>query len=175
LEQKGPRIGGMMRMAQRWIMEQVYAHVQANGYDELGRFHIDMFRANIPDGLHPTEVAERLGITKQSVNQAIRDLEAGGYLTLEPDPTDGRARVIRLTAEGHRVHDLAYTIAMSAEQAISRQLGPRRFSEFKKALEEINEHIADGDLEIAPLSKRSPKSDKTRPKRAAAAVTGSSR
>jgi DNA-binding MarR family transcriptional regulator len=153
--QKGPRVGGMMRMAQKWVMDQLYAQIRASGYEDLGRFHVDMFRANIPDGLRPTEVAEQLGITKQSVNQAVRDLEAGGYLTLEPDPTDGRARVIRLTAKGHRLHDLAYTVALSAEQAIARQLGPRRFSEFKKSLEEINEHIANGDLVVAPVPKAS--------------------
>jgi DNA-binding MarR family transcriptional regulator len=173
--QKGPRVGGMMRMAQRWTMDQLYAQIRASGYEDLGRFHVDMFRANIPDGLRPTEVAEQLGITKQSVNQAVRDLEARGYLTLEPDPTDGRARVIRLTAKGHRLHDLAYTFALSAEQAIARQLGPRRFSEFKKSLEEINDHIANGDLQIAPRSKANPASDKTRPKRAAAAVINASR
>jgi hypothetical protein len=64
---------------------------------------------------------------------------------------------------------------LSAEQAIARQLGPRRFSEFKKSLEEINDHIANGDLQIAPRSKANPASDKTRPKRAAAAVINASR
>lgn len=156
-------------------MDQVHAQVRASGYDVLGRFHVGMFRADIPDGLRPTEVAERLGITKQSVNQAIRDLEAGGYLTLEPDPTDGRARVIRLTAKGHRVHDLAYEVATAFEQAIARQLRQRRFAEFKQALEEINEHIANGDLEIPSASKANSASGKTRPKRPAAAATDSSR
>jgi DNA-binding MarR family transcriptional regulator len=165
----------MMRLAQKWVMDQVYAQIRANGYEDLGRFHVDMFRANVPDGLRPTEVAERLAITKQSVNQAIRDLEAGGYLTLEPDPTDGRARVIRLTAKGHRVHDLAYDVALSFEQAIARQLGPRRFAEFKNALEEINEHIANGELLVAPRSEFGPPSGQARPKRAARAKTSSSR
>jgi DNA-binding MarR family transcriptional regulator len=165
----------MMRLAQKWVMDQVYAQIRANGYEDLGRFHVDMFRANIPDGLRPTEVAERLGITKQSVNQAIRDLEGGGYLTLEPDPTDGRARVIRLTAKGHRVHDLAHDVALSFEQAIARQLGRRRFAQFKDALEEINEHIANGDLVVVPLSEVGPRSGKTRPKRRATANTSPSR
>jgi DNA-binding MarR family transcriptional regulator len=137
-----------MRMAQRWVMDQVYEGVRTSGYDDLGRSHVDMFRANIPDGLRPTEVAEQLGITKQSVNQAIRDLEAGCYLTLEPDPSDGRARVIRLTDKGCCVRDVAYNVAVSFEQAIARQLGQRRFAEFKKALVEVNEHIANGDLVI---------------------------
>jgi DNA-binding MarR family transcriptional regulator len=157
-----------MRVAQRWVMDQVFAQIQSSGYDDLGRFHVDMFRANTPDGLRPTEVAERIGITKQSVNQAIRDLEAGGYLTLEPDPTDGRARVIRLTAKGHRVHDLAHSVALSFEEAIARQLGQRRFAEFKRALQEINERIANGDLVIPPVEKAAHASGTGRPERRAA-------
>jgi DNA-binding MarR family transcriptional regulator len=165
----------MMRMAQRWLMDQVYEQVRAGGYDDLGRFHVDMFRAKIPDGLRPTEVAERLGITKQSVNQAIRDLEAGGYLTLEADPTDGRARVIRLTTKGRRVHALAYDVALSFEQAIAQQLGQRRFAEFKRALEEVNELIASGNLVIPPHTKASHPSGTARPRRAATTATDSSR
>ena len=156
-----------MRMAQRFVMDQVYEQVRANGYDDLGRSHVDMFRANIPDGLRPTEVADRLGITKQSVNQAIWDLEAGGYLTLEPDPTDGRARVIRLTTKGRRVRDVAYAVAVSYERAIARQIGARRFAEFKKTLVQVNEHIANGDLVIPPVVKANPATRTARPKRQA--------
>jgi DNA-binding MarR family transcriptional regulator len=172
---KGPLVGGMMRMAHTWVMDQAYAQVRANGYEDVGRFHVGMFRANIPDGLRPTEVAELLGITKQSVNQAVRDLEAGAYLRLEPDPSDGRARVIRLTAKGHRLHDLVHTVAVSFEQAIARQLGTRRFADFKKALAEINEHIANGDLELSSVSKLTPTAGRTRPKQSAAPAAHSSR
>jgi hypothetical protein len=64
---------------------------------------------------------------------------------------------------------------VSFEEAIARQLGRRRFTEFKNALEEINEHIASGDLQIAPHSKASPASNQTHRQRAAAAATGSTR
>jgi DNA-binding MarR family transcriptional regulator len=138
----------MMRVAHQWILDNGLARIRASGFDDLGRFHLGMFRANTPDGLRPTEIAERLGITKQSVNQALRDLESGGYLTLEPDPTDGRARVVRLTAEGRRLHELTYEAAVSAEQAIAQQLGMRRFSQFKEALEEINDQIENGSLQM---------------------------
>jgi DNA-binding MarR family transcriptional regulator len=52
------------------------------------------------DGLRPIELAERLRITKQSVNDLLGHLEQHGYLIREPDPADRRARVLRLTAKG---------------------------------------------------------------------------
>ena len=45
-------------------------------------------------------LAEEVGITKQSVNDLLGHLEGRGYLVRVPEPVDGRARVIRLTAKG---------------------------------------------------------------------------
>jgi DNA-binding MarR family transcriptional regulator len=171
VKEEAPRVGGMMRIAQQWVMDQIYAQVCAKGYDDLGQFHIGMFRANIPDGLRPTEVAKRLGITKQSVNQIVRDLEERGYLRLVPDPTDGRARVIRLTAKGQRLHDVAYELAVAAEEAMARLLGPRRFTEFRTALAEINEHIAAGDMQFPDAAA----SNRAATLRSKGGVTGGSR
>lgn len=54
--------------------------------------------AIVCSGLHvyrPGELAARAGLSKQATNAILRDLEAGGYITLVPDPDDGRARRIR--------------------------------------------------------------------------------
>ena len=48
------------------------------------------------------KLADQVGITKQSVNDLLGHLEGHGYLVRVPDPADGRARVIRLTAKGQR-------------------------------------------------------------------------
>jgi len=44
-----------------------------------------------------TLLADQLQITKQSVNDLLRHLEQHGYITRQHDPTDGRARIVRLT------------------------------------------------------------------------------
>jgi hypothetical protein len=72
------------------------------------------------------------------------------------------------------VRDVAYTVAVSFERAIARQLGARRFAEFKKALVEVNEHIANGDLVIASVVKANPASGAARPQRRSAKAAGSS-
>jgi len=56
--------------------------------------HIDL------GGTRITEVARRMGITKQAVSQLVADLEAMGTLERVPDPADGRARLVRFTAAG---------------------------------------------------------------------------
>jgi DNA-binding MarR family transcriptional regulator len=139
----------MMRTVHRWVLEQVYTSVVAAGYDDLGRAQVWMFRYPSADGLQPSELADLLQITKQSVNDLLHDMEARGYLVREPHPTDGRARVVRLTPKGQRLEQTAYDAAGSAQEAIAELLGPRRFAQLRQSLEEVVSHIARGDLPAA--------------------------
>jgi DNA-binding MarR family transcriptional regulator len=138
----------MVRVAHQWAREQVYEAAVAAGFDDLGRAHVAMFRYPTLDGLRPTELADQLQITKQSVNDLLGYMEERGYLTRVPDPTDGRARVVRLTPKGHRLEEVVYTAAGSAERAIAELLGARRFAQFRQSLERVATHIADGRLRL---------------------------
>ena len=108
----------MMRVAHQWVMAQVYAHVVAAGYEDLSRAQIAIFRYPTPDGLRPSQLADQLQITKQSVNDLLGEMEERGYLLRAPDPSDGRARVIRRTAKGRQLEAIVYDDAQSAERAI---------------------------------------------------------
>ena len=135
-----------MRVAHQWVLSHIYDAVVAAGYEDLGRAHVGLFRYPTTDGLRPTELAERIHVTKQSVNDVLRDMEDLGYLVRVPDATDGRARVIRLTERGRQLEDVIHEGAHSAESAIARSLGPRRFTQFRASLEEVVNRIAQGNL-----------------------------
>jgi DNA-binding MarR family transcriptional regulator len=47
-------------------------------------------------------IGELLGIDKSNVTRLCQRLEEEGFIILQPCPTDGRARCIRLTANGMR-------------------------------------------------------------------------
>ena len=59
-----------------------------------------MFRHIDPEGTRASEIAQRAGITKQSVAYLVEGLEADGFSETVPDPVDGRARLVRLTRRG---------------------------------------------------------------------------
>lgn len=137
----------MMRTTYRWLMEHLYEHVVAAGFDDLSRSHVSLFRFPTPDGLRPSELAERLDITKQSVNDLLRDLEQRGYLVRDADPRDGRARVIRLTERGRALEVAVYAGAESAQRAVADLIGGPRFSKLRDALQEVSTRIAAGELD----------------------------
>ena len=132
-------MGAMMRIGWQWVRAQIYSGVVAAGYDDLNPAHVGLIRYPTFEGLRPTMLAEQVGITKQSVNDLLGHLEGRGYLVRMPDPTDGRARVIRLTAKGRRLGETINAEAQAAERRIAEILGPRRFAQLRSSLELLTE------------------------------------
>ena len=54
--------------------------------------HIDL------SGTRQTALARRMGVSKQAVGQLVSELEQMGALERVPDPSDGRARLVRFAA-----------------------------------------------------------------------------
>lgn len=127
----------MLRVVSNWVRDLVYAGVVADGFDDLNPAHLAMFRYPGLDGLHPSELAGQLQVTKQAVNSLAGHLEARGYIVRRPDPADGRGRVIRLTAKGHRVEAAVHRHARAAEQRIADILGGRGFTHLRSELEKV--------------------------------------
>ena len=140
--ERSPYVGAMMRVAWQWVRDQLYAGVVAAGYDDLNAAHVALWRHPGIDGLRPSQLADHVGITKQSVNDLLGHLERRGYLERVTDPADGRARVIRLTSKGRRLEETIYAEAGAAQLQIAEILGPRRFAQLHSTLELLTEQLS---------------------------------
>lgn len=139
--EQGPYLGGMLRPCWQWVRDEIFSGVLAAGYDDLSAAHVGVFRYPGLDGQRPSELAEQLRITRQSVNDLVGHLERCGYITREDDPTDRRARVVRLTAKGQRLQNTITDEARAAEQRMAEWLGPRRYSQLREALAALDVFI----------------------------------
>ena len=142
-----PYVGALLGVVWQWVRDQLYAGVVAAGYDDLNAAHVGLWRYPGLEGLRPSQLADRRGITKQSVNDLLGYLEQHGYLLRVPDSVDGRARVIRLTSKGWRLQKTIYAEAGSAQLRIEEILGPRRFAQLHSSLELLTEQLA-GSLAV---------------------------
>src|SRR6476469_4594212 len=97
---KAPLIGPLLRVPLQSIRAHMLERVRAAGYDDIAPAHFNILQHPTPEGLRPSEIAARAQMTKQAANRLIRHLEHHGYIKLEPDPADQRARVVRLTKRG---------------------------------------------------------------------------
>ena len=58
-------------------------------------------------------LAERAQMTKQSMGELVRHLEAHGYVERMPDPADGRAKLVRATDRGREVYAIVRDVRRS--------------------------------------------------------------
>ena len=137
-----PYVGAMLGIVWQWVRDQLYAGVVAAGFDDLNAAHVGLWRYPGLEGLRPSHLADRRGITKQSVNELLGHLEQRGYLLRVPDPADGRARVIRLTSKGWQLQKTIYAEAGAAQTRIAEILGPRRFAQLHRSLDLLTEQLA---------------------------------
>ncbi|MGH9298375.1 MAG: MarR family winged helix-turn-helix transcriptional regulator [Acidimicrobiales bacterium] len=135
-------VGAMLRVVWQWVRNEIYAGVVAAGYDDLNAAHVALWRYPGLDGLRPSQLADHVGITKQSVNDLLGHMERQGYLRRVPDPADGRARVIRLTSKGWRLAETIYGGARAAQLRIAEILGPRRYAQLHSSLELLTEILS---------------------------------
>ena len=147
-------IGALLRFGMHEIRRRIYEGVVAGGFGDLRPAHVTLFRWPGPDGRRPTDVAADVQLSKQRVNDLLRDLEALGYLQLERDSADSRARVIRLTDRGKALHELAVAIHAGIEQEWTQRIGEHHYRQLRDSLSQLIALPA-----AAPMSIRRESSD----------------
>jgi DNA-binding MarR family transcriptional regulator len=132
-------IGALLRGPGRAIVARIDRDLRAAGYDDLRPAHFVVFQQIEPAGSRLTDLAERAQITKQSMGYLVDYLETHGYVERAPDPEDGRARIIRLTARGWNLDRDARAIMACIEAEWANRLGVDRFEQLRQTLKELGE------------------------------------
>ena len=74
-------IGALLRRASEATHRELFDRLQAAGFDDLRWAHFALFGFPGLHGLRPTELAERVGMSKQGLNALLNELDDFGYLT----------------------------------------------------------------------------------------------
>ncbi|MFI5831859.1 MarR family winged helix-turn-helix transcriptional regulator [Streptomyces sp. NPDC051578] len=80
-------------------------------------------------GATTADLAEHLGVTKQTAAQLVEELVRKGYVERHPHPHDARARLLGLTETGWAATRAADQAARTAVAPWREVLGQARFSE----------------------------------------------
>ena len=126
-------IGALLRVPGQMIHRRIIRDLNASGFTELRDPHMAVLQYPGPDGVRPTALAERAGMSKQAMNQLLRSLEGHGYL-VSTAPGPGRARVIRLTERGSEAYSRIHHILRQVELEWSAELGQKDFVRLKELL-----------------------------------------
>lgn len=97
----------LFRRSAQAMVEQLVARVAAAGHDGIRLAHSQVFEALAPEGSRISELAAHAQMTHQSMSELVASLEELGYVERRADPSDGRAKLICLTDQGHALMQLA--------------------------------------------------------------------
>ncbi|MDG6107687.1 winged helix-turn-helix transcriptional regulator [Dactylosporangium aurantiacum] len=132
-----PQVGALLRIAWEALQAELYHELRAAGFDDLREVHRPMLRYPPIDGMRPTDLAARVKLSKQATNDLIRELEGMGYIRLERDQDDGRARIIRYTERGWRMYRAGSDISRAIGQRWAAKIGKRQYEQFHATLRAI--------------------------------------
>ena len=129
-------IGRLLLLAQRAFSASMLNKLRErrNDISGVGIAHTNLL-ANVDlEGTKITTLAERAGMTKQSVGELVKDLEARGYVERTADQHDRRAVLVRFTDAGLQLLRDSGEVKHEIEAHYSAQLGERSFEELKASL-----------------------------------------
>lgn len=131
-----PNIGVLLFVPYRAMENRVIAALREAGV-ELTVAQMKIVQRIGPHGTRLTDLAEQAQVTKQSAGFLIDQVERQGYIERAPDPSDARARLIRISATGARMLPVAAAAVADVEAEWSRHLGPDRLQTLREILTDL--------------------------------------
>ncbi|MEU7139779.1 MarR family transcriptional regulator [Nocardia sp. NPDC046473] len=134
-----PNVATLMFIAYRSVENRVFAALADAGFGEVTHAQGRLLARINPQGNRLTDLAEQSQITKQTAGFLVDQLEHAGYVERIPDPTDGRARLIRLADRGIRGAQTANAEAARVEAEWEEHLGARQMAQLRTIMTHLRE------------------------------------
>ncbi|MFJ6698166.1 MarR family winged helix-turn-helix transcriptional regulator [Streptomyces sp. NPDC091272] len=109
--------------ARRWFEEGLLAALEEAGVATVSPTQVQLFAVLDESGTTVSELARRMGVTRQTAHQAVHGLIAANLLEQLPDPASARQRLVRRTDEGERIHRLAEAVLAGLEDRLAERIG----------------------------------------------------
>lgn len=136
LDQNSPDLGALIKQLDLALERQMNRNLKTSG---LTRSQVFMLTALAWHGGQATlkELEADSGVAQSTSWGVVRRLEEKGLVSTEPDPTDARAKVARLTPKGQRECEAGRQNAHMLEQHLRDVFSPEERRQFVGYLERM--------------------------------------
>ena len=129
-----PNVARSLMLASRAHTAAVTARLALRGYDDFPFASASLLWLMDEGGTRSTVLAQRAGVTKQAMSQLVRLMERQGYLEQVPDPTDTRAKVVRMTERGEAVKTACVEVRVELNRKVAKALGKNEAAQLEASL-----------------------------------------
>ncbi len=127
-------LGQALINANQWMSASLLHLIKAKGHKELTGAHLTFF-CHLNCGVtHASEVARRMGISRQAVYKVTQELQRIGALELKEDPDDKRQKTIYMTELGERIALDVRAAMEEVESHLRSVVGEKRFAGMARIL-----------------------------------------
>jgi DNA-binding MarR family transcriptional regulator len=132
-----PNVGVLLFLPYRAMEGRVFDALAAAGFDDFTPAQARVLQRIGPDGSRLTDLAAQAGVTKQSAGFLVDQLERTGYVERIPDPSDGRARLVRIAERGARAVETSRHVVAEVEAEWTAHLGEDAMTRLRKILADL--------------------------------------
>lgn len=136
-------LGAMLRLAEKTARRRVWDRLAERGFADVRFAHSALLRNISANGSRVSDLAERAEMTKQSMAHLADGLVAAGYLSVEPDPTDGRANLVRLTEKGLALVETMIGFSAETEAEFASLIGEAEMAQLRRLLERLTDRLTE--------------------------------
>ena len=138
-DRQEPNLGILLFVAYRALEQRAHDAVIAAGIADITLAQARIAARIGPHGTRVSDLAEQARVTKQSAGFLVEQLESAGYVERVPDPSDRRARLVRLTARADRVVKTANAEVERALAEWTDHVGADRLRRMHETLLDLQE------------------------------------
>src|SRR5262249_6826745 len=132
-----PPIGLLLRLVYQHYAQHIDSALREAGFGDIRPGAANVFPFVTPEGITVSRLAELARVRKQSMAQAVDQLERSGYVERRPNPDDQRSQLVVLTARGQSVPVVTHAAADRVEQHWAELVSPAELEALRAALQRL--------------------------------------
>ena len=129
-----PLIGLLLRLVYQQYAQEIEAALREGGFDDVHPAAANVFPFVPPEGITVTELADLARVRKQTMAQAVDQLERTGYVERRQNPRDRRSRLVFLTERGASVTPVTHAAARRVEERWAELTSPAELEALRSSL-----------------------------------------
>ena len=117
--------------------------MKERGYPDFASSHGNiLFQLSVNKKMTMGELTEKINRDKSTTTVLVRKLEAEGFITGEPDPTDKRSRIIYLTEKGKQFNKTARELSKELLETFYKGFSEKEKEDFFQTLLKIKSNFS---------------------------------
>jgi DNA-binding MarR family transcriptional regulator len=138
-----PLIGLLLRLIYQQYAQDIDCALRQAGFGDLGPSAANVFPFVRPDGITVSELAELAHVRKQTMAQAVEQLERTGYVERRPNPGDRRSQLVFLTKRGASVPPVTHAAAVAVEKRWAQLTSRQELEDLRRSLTRLLQQLHD--------------------------------